>query len=96
MIINSILLNSFIWATDGILKGTTTPVQSGPRSNGNEGVLNIPQIPRQEPHHQMQFNVISKIHFVNEKILFIIKIQQFNQLTRNNVRKRSQKKFDFF
>ena len=27
-----------------------------PESNGNEGVLHIPQIPRLEPHYQMQFS----------------------------------------
>ena len=28
--------------TDGILTGTTTPGQSGPGGNGNEGVFHIP------------------------------------------------------
>ena len=32
------------WATrDGTLSGATTSNQSGPRSDGNEGVLHIPQ-----------------------------------------------------
>ena len=37
---------------------TNTLGQIGPGSNGNEEVLYTPQIPEQEPHHQMQFNVI--------------------------------------
>ena len=36
--------NSFIWTIDGILSGPITPSQSGPEANGNEGVLQIPQI----------------------------------------------------
>ena len=32
-----------IWPIDGTLSGATTPVQSKPGSNGNEGVLCIPQ-----------------------------------------------------
>ena len=43
---------------DGTLTGTTTLSQSGPGSNGNEGVVHIPQTPRLKPHHQIQFNVI--------------------------------------
>ena len=35
--------NSSIWAIDKTLSGATTPGQSGPGSNGNEGVLHIPQ-----------------------------------------------------
>ena len=35
--------NSSIWPIDGILLGATAPGQSGAGSNGNEGVLNIPQ-----------------------------------------------------
>ena len=31
---------------DGTLTGTTTPGQSGPRSNGTEEVLDTPQISR--------------------------------------------------
>ena len=34
---------SFIWPIDRTLSGTTTPIQSGPGSNGNEGMLCIPQ-----------------------------------------------------
>ena len=33
--------------------GTTTLGQSGPGSNGNEGILHIPKAPRQEPHNQI-------------------------------------------
>ena len=35
--------NSSIWAIDRTLSGATTPSQSGPGSDGNEGVLCIPQ-----------------------------------------------------
>ena len=35
--------NSFIWAIDTTLSGAITPAQSGPGSDGNEGVLYIPQ-----------------------------------------------------
>ena len=34
---------SFIWHIDMTLSGATTPVQSSPRSDGNEEVLCIPQ-----------------------------------------------------
>ena len=46
-------LNSSIWPIDGSLTGTTTLGQSGPGSNGNEGVLHIPQTPRLELHYLM-------------------------------------------
>ena len=36
--------NSSIWPTDTTLSGATTPGQSGPGSNGNEGVFSILQI----------------------------------------------------
>ena len=36
------------------LSGATIPDQSGPGSNGNEGVLCIPKAPALlEPHHQI-------------------------------------------
>ena len=35
--------NSSIWSIDRTLSGATTPGQSGPQSNANEGVLCIPQ-----------------------------------------------------
>ena len=34
-------MNTSIWHIDRSLTGTTTPDQSGPRSNGNEEVLHI-------------------------------------------------------
>ena len=34
----------FIWSIDEVLTGNTTLDQSGPGSNGNEGVLNAPKI----------------------------------------------------
>ena len=34
---------SFIWPIDRILSGHTTLSHGGPGSDGNEGVLNIPQ-----------------------------------------------------
>ena len=34
---------SSIWPIDKTLSGATTPGQSGPGRNGNEGVLHIPQ-----------------------------------------------------
>ena len=37
------MLNSSIWPIDRTLSGATTPGQSGPESNNNEGVLCIPQ-----------------------------------------------------
>ena len=36
-------LNSSIWPIDGTLIGMTNPSQSRPGSNGNDGVLHIPQ-----------------------------------------------------
>ena len=35
--------NSSIWPIDRNLSGATTPDQSGPGSDSNEGVLHIPQ-----------------------------------------------------
>ena len=35
--------NSSIWPIDRTLSAATTPTKSGPGSNGNEGVLHIPQ-----------------------------------------------------
>ena len=37
-----------IWSISGTLTGTTTSSQSGPGSNGNEGVFHIPQSSRTE------------------------------------------------
>ena len=39
-------LNSSFWSVDGTQTGNTTPNQNGTESNGNEGVLHIPQTPR--------------------------------------------------
>ena len=36
------MLNSSIWPIDRTLSGITTPGQSGPRSDGNEGVFCSP------------------------------------------------------
>ena len=36
-------LFSSIWPIDRTLSGATTPGQRGPRSDGNEGILRIPQ-----------------------------------------------------
>ena len=36
--------SSSIWSIDRALSGATTPCQNGPGSNGNEGVLPVPQI----------------------------------------------------
>ena len=35
--------NNSIWPIDRTLSGATTPGQRGPGSNGNEGLLHIPQ-----------------------------------------------------
>ena len=43
-----------------ILTVTTIPGQSETESNGNKEVIHITQTLRQEPHHQMQFNVIPR------------------------------------
>ena len=40
--------NSSIWHIDKTLSGITTPSQNAPGSNGNEGVLHIPQITEAE------------------------------------------------
>ena len=37
------MLNSSIWLIDWTLSGATTSGQSGPVSDGSEGVLRIPQ-----------------------------------------------------
>ena len=37
-----------IWTTDRTLSGATTPDQSGPGSNGNEGILHISQSSKTE------------------------------------------------
>ena len=44
----------------GTLSGTTTPGQSGPGSNGNEGVVHIPQSSRTGASPIRWFSVISR------------------------------------
>ena len=45
---------SSIWIIDNTLSGATTPDQSGPESDGNKGVLIIPEFPALlEPHSQL-------------------------------------------
>ena len=44
---------------DGTLLSTTTPDQIGLAINVNENTLDISKVPELEPHHQMQFFVIS-------------------------------------
>ena len=41
-------MNSSIWPIDGTVVGTTHLSQSGPESNGNEGVFHISQSSRTE------------------------------------------------
>ena len=46
--------NSSIWPIDRILSSATTLGQSGPWSDGIEGILHIPQAPALlEPHKQI-------------------------------------------
>ena len=47
-----------MWPIEGSLTGTTTLCQSGTGSNGNDGVLYIPQSSRTGAHIQMQFKII--------------------------------------
>ena len=53
--IQSIISTPFssIWPIDIALSDATIPGQSGPGSNGNEGVLHIPKAPILKPHHQI-------------------------------------------
>ena len=44
--LRSCRIRLLIWPIDINLKGTTTPGRSGPRSNGNEGILHTLQISR--------------------------------------------------
>ena len=52
-------INNFRIDLDETLTDITTLSQSGPGSNDNERVLHI-QVQEVEPHHRMQFSVISK------------------------------------
>ena len=54
------LSNIFIQSINEFLTDTNPPGQSGPGSNGNEGVLHIPKAPKLETHHLMQFSVLSR------------------------------------
>ena len=54
------ILNRSIWSIDGTLTGTITLGQNGPKSNGNNEVLHSLQTPKQEPYHQMLFNIIPR------------------------------------
>ena len=62
------ILNISIWLIDGTLTGTTTPGQSEPGSNCNEGVLGyfpVSGSPELDAYHQMPFSVIfSTYHLV--------------------------------
>ena len=53
---------------------TTSPSHSEPESNGNERVLHFPHDPEMEPHHQMQFSVISWL-LVGEGVSFHTEMQ---------------------
>ena len=66
MIIPMNRLDSSIWPIVGTLSGITTPTQSEPWYNVNEGVLLIPQTLRQAPHHQMHFIVIPPARNVDD------------------------------
>ena len=45
---------SSIWPIDRALSGATTPSQSEPGNDGNEGVPTFPKAPAlQEPHYQI-------------------------------------------
>ena len=57
-------MNSSIWPIDRPQTSTTTLGHSGPGSN--KRVLQIPQTPRLHPHHQMQFNAISRTHLYDK------------------------------
>ena len=46
--INHCIANSFIWPIDSTLLCATTPGQSEPGNDGNEGVFHIPQISKTE------------------------------------------------
>ena len=46
-------MNSSTWPIDGTLTDTTTPGKSGRDTNGNQGVLHIPQTPGLVTCHQI-------------------------------------------
>ena len=53
-------VNNTIWATDGILTGTTTPGQSKTKSNDNYGIFYIPPKFQDLSLNIRWFSVISK------------------------------------
>ena len=70
---------------DGMRNGTTTSSYSGPKSNGNKGLLPIPQTPRQESHNLLKFHVILRIPYssidtitVWKKSCFTIQVRRTN------------------
>ena len=65
----------------GTLIGITTLSQTGPRGNGNEEVN--PLYPELEPHHWMQFSVISRTALF-EKFLIFCKGYSSHVLTEQN------------
>ena len=50
----------YLTSIDETLKAIITPSKSGLESNSNEGVHYIPRIPKLEPRHQIQFNVMPR------------------------------------
>ena len=57
--------NIYIWPLDRILLGAITPSYSGPRSNANEGILNILQSSSITGGYNIKlFDVISGHSFV--------------------------------
>ena len=54
------MIEQFYWTIDETLADSSTPNQSEPRYNCNEGTLRISHTPRLEPYHWMEFNVIAR------------------------------------
>ena len=87
IIIPSKRLNSSIWPISGIQTGTNSLGQSEPESNGDEKVFHVPQTPRWEPCHQIQFNVIHWIpNFIQSCIHLAVKIA-FSRLSDKKMHK---------
>ena len=61
---NTINFQIYIRTKDGTQTSTTSPGQSAPGSNGNEGLLHSPQSSRFKPHHQTQIIVITRTQFL--------------------------------
>ena len=66
--------NSSIWPIDRSLSGATSPAQSKPGSDGNEGLLHVPQSFWVKPHHHLALN--------NLQSLIYHKTQTTNQPTK--------------